>query len=106
MDKKSLGHHLGIQPLFVIMAAGMTFVAAYTIRLATRTTDIQWVKNDVCMNDNLRDKQFQMLNPAGHDLAGAGKKLGLAGEIEPGEIQLVAVVRQVAVGHRALFEGG
>ena len=75
MDKKSLGHHLGIQPLFVIMAAGMTFVAAYTIRLATRTTDIQWVKNDVCMNDNLRDKQFQMLNPAGHDLAGAGKNI-------------------------------
>ena len=69
----SLRHHMALQPLFAIMAAGMVFVAAYTIRLATKTTDIMWVRHDDCMNEVLADKQFQMLNPAGHDLAGSGK---------------------------------
>ena len=42
----SLKHHIALQPLFVIMAAGMTFVGAYIIRLATKTTDVSWTKKE------------------------------------------------------------
>ena len=55
---------MALQPLFAIMAAGLVFVGAYTIRLATKTTDIQWYRHEECMNENLKDKQFRMLSPA------------------------------------------
>jgi hypothetical protein len=44
MTLKSLKKHTALQPLFVIMGLGMTFVVAYCIRLATRTTDVAWRK--------------------------------------------------------------
>ena len=69
----SLRHHMALHPLFFVMAVGVVFVGAYTIRLATKTTDIGWVRHDDCVNEVLADKQFQMLNPAGYDLAGSGK---------------------------------
>ena len=47
MTIKSLKHHVALQPLFVIMGVGITFVALYIGRLASKTTDVNWSKNDM-----------------------------------------------------------
>ena len=47
MTLKSLKHHVALQPLFVIMGVGITFVALYIGRLASKTTDVNWSKNDM-----------------------------------------------------------
>ena len=47
MTLKSLKHHVALQPLFVIMGAGITFVALYIGRLASKTTDVNWTKKDI-----------------------------------------------------------
>ena len=60
---------MALQPLFAVMAVGVIFVASYTIRLATKTTDIAWVRHKDCVNEVYADKQFHMLNPAGWDLS-------------------------------------
>merc|ERR1712226_630622 len=44
MTWASLKHHTALQPLMVIMAGGITFVALYCGRLASKTTDINWTK--------------------------------------------------------------
>ena len=44
---KSLKHHTALQPLFIIMGAGIVFVALYCGRLASKTTDVNWRKKDV-----------------------------------------------------------
>ena len=44
---KSLKHHKALQPLFFIMGAGMTFVALYIGRLASKTTDVNWTKKPI-----------------------------------------------------------
>ena len=59
---------MALQPLFAIMAVGVIFVCTYTVRLATKTTDIAWVRHEDNPNNVLSDKQFHMLNPAGYDL--------------------------------------
>jgi len=65
----SLNHLKALQPLFAIIGAGMVFVAAYCIRLASKTTDVNWSKNkDPSAPYNYySNRQFKMLNPAGID---------------------------------------
>ncbi len=36
LTMKSLKHHVALQPLFVIIGAGMVFVGAYVFRSATK----------------------------------------------------------------------
>ena len=43
----SLRHHVALQPLFLIMGVGMTFVALYVGRLASKTTDVNWTKKNM-----------------------------------------------------------
>ncbi len=50
------------------MAAGGVFVAAYVIRLATKTTDVMWVKHERnAPYDAYKNKGFKMLNVWGND---------------------------------------
>jgi hypothetical protein len=38
LTMKSLKHHVALQPLFVIIGAGMVFVGAYVFRSASQST--------------------------------------------------------------------
>merc|ERR1712165_33337 len=70
---KSLKHHVALQPLFIIMGLGITFVAAYIARLGSKTTDINWRKvKDPNVMESYRGKQFKMLNPMGVDYSKYG----------------------------------
>jgi len=65
MTVKSLKHHVALQPLFVIMGAGIAFVALYVGRLASKTTDVNWTKQKD-MGDHMgyyTNKQFKFFNP-------------------------------------------
>jgi len=64
---KSLRHHKALQPLFVIIGAGMIFVGSYIFRLASKTTDINWMKhkNPADTYGYYEERQFQMFNPLG-----------------------------------------
>ena len=69
MSIKSLKHHTALQPLFVIMGAGIVFVVAYIGRLASKTTDINWTKAKD-MGDHMgyyNNRQFKWFNPKGVD---------------------------------------
>merc|ERR1711937_213969 len=46
MTGKSLKHHYALIPLFVIMAIGMAFVAAFCGRLAIYSPDTNWTRDD------------------------------------------------------------
>jgi len=66
---KSLKHHTALQPLFIIMGAGIVFVCAYIGRLASKTTDVNWTKQKD-MGDHMgyyNNRQFKWFNPAGID---------------------------------------
>jgi len=66
MDWASLKHHVALQPLFLIIGGGMIFVTAYVGRLASKTTDVNWLKSkDANVMEYYRGRQFKMLNPAG-----------------------------------------
>jgi hypothetical protein len=70
---KTLKHHKALQPLFVIIGAGMLFVGAYIVRLASKTTDINWTKQKD-LGDHMEyyaDRQFKMFNPLGTKYEGA-----------------------------------
>jgi len=69
MTIKSLKHHVALQPLFIIMGAGVVFVAVYIGRLASKTTDVNWTKQKD-MGDHMgyyTNKQFKFFNPANID---------------------------------------
>merc|ERR1712123_124551 len=69
MTMKSLKHHTALQPLFIIMGAGIIFVAAYIGRLASKTTDVNWSKNKD-LGDHMgyyNNRQFKWFNPSGTD---------------------------------------
>ena len=72
MSLAGLKKHSSLVPLFVIMGAGMTFVAAYCMRLATKTTDVNWSKNEEPWN-YYKSKQFKFFNPKGIDYSKYGK---------------------------------
>ncbi len=71
---KDLKHHMALQPLFLIMGAGMAMVALYIGRLALKTTDVQWTKNPEGFNA-YKGKQFKFLNPLGVPYAETGKHI-------------------------------
>jgi len=73
LTMKSIKHHKALQPLFVIIAGGMLFVAAYVTRLATKTTDINWSKNKdpIGPMNYYSDRQFKMWNYSGFDYSKA-----------------------------------
>jgi hypothetical protein len=69
----SLKHHVALQPLFVIIGGGMVFVCAYIGRLASKTTDVNWLKHkDANVMEVYRGKQFKFFNPAGVDFSKYG----------------------------------
>ncbi len=74
MTVKSLKHHIALQPLFVIIGAGLIFVSAYVVRLATKTTDINWMKKEEPY-EYYRKRQFKFLNPHGIDYEKAGSQI-------------------------------
>ena len=63
-------HRMALGPLFIIMGGGMAFVAAYGVRLATRSPEVQWTRNPESFNW-WKDKNARMLNvgplPSDHD---------------------------------------
>jgi len=69
MTKKSIQHHKALQPLFIIIGGGMLFVAAYCVRLASKTTDVNWSKqkDPAAPMNYYENRQFKMLNPLGTD---------------------------------------
>ncbi|XP_023344889.1 uncharacterized protein LOC111714087 isoform X1 [Eurytemora carolleeae] len=71
MTLASLRHHVALQPLFIIMGAGVTMVTAMCIRTATKTTDVNWrkIKEEDYAVNHYKAKQFKLLNPTGADLA-------------------------------------
>lgn len=74
LTMESLKRHTALIPLAVIMAAGMTFVGAYIIRLATKTTDVSWTKKPEPYNE-YHGKQFKFLNPEGIDYSKMGTRI-------------------------------
>ena len=74
MTWSSLKHHVALWPLFIIMGGGMTFVAAYIGRLASKTTDVNWTKQDEPWN-YYKNKQFKFLNATGIDYSKAGNEI-------------------------------
>merc|ERR1719430_957548 len=74
MNLASLRHHVALQPLAIIMAGGIAFVCLYIGRLATKTTDVNWVKaKDMGYYNN---KRFQFFNPHGYDYSNMSEKRG------------------------------
>jgi len=66
MTVASLRHHVALQPLFIIIGAGMTMVTAMIIRAATKATDVNWSKNkevDYTVN-HYKEKQYKFVNVA------------------------------------------
>ncbi len=74
MTIESLKKHKALIPLFVIMGAGIAFVAGYCVRLATRTTDVSWKKEEEPYNA-YKSKQFKFLNPSGVDYSKLGTEI-------------------------------
>ena len=70
----SLKHHVALQPLFAIMGLGMIMVGAYLGRLAIKTTDVSWKKEEQPYN-YYRNKQFKFLNPSGYDYSKFGNEI-------------------------------
>jgi len=69
MTLSSLKHHVALQPLMIIMAGGITFVALYIGRLASKTTDVNWTKAKD-LGDHMEyyaNRQFKWFNPTGVD---------------------------------------
>jgi len=66
---KSLKHHVALQPLFAIIGAGTVMVCAYILRLASKTTDVNWMKNKdpTAPMKYYENRQFKFLNPSGLD---------------------------------------
>ena len=58
---QSLKPHTGLWPLFAIMSAGMVFVGAYIVRLATKTTDIQGRSNSHRERQNLLNVLYSVM---------------------------------------------
>merc|ERR1712217_537744 len=57
-----------LQPLFVIMGAGIAFVCLYVGRLASKTTDVNWTKKDIEEQYGYyENRQFKWFNPRGVD---------------------------------------
>jgi len=77
LSMASMKRHFGLAPLAVIMSAGMAFVTAYIIRLSTKTTDIQWVRNPDGFNDCYKDKNFRILNMGPLDMNHSTNRLSL-----------------------------
>eukprot|EP00090_Calanus_glacialis_P047144 TRINITY_DN95_c0_g1_i1.p2 TRINITY_DN95_c0_g1~~TRINITY_DN95_c0_g1_i1.p2 ORF type:complete len:117 (+),score=44.53 TRINITY_DN95_c0_g1_i1:53-403(+) len=76
MTVKSIKHHTALQPLFIIMGAGIVFVCAYIGRLASKTTDVNWSKAKD-MGDHMgyyENRQFKWFNPKGADYASLSDK--------------------------------
>merc|ERR1712192_357773 len=73
LSVKSLKHHVALQPLFVIMTAGIIFVGAYCGRLAFKGHDVNFSekKDPVEVMGTLENKQFKMFNPSGFDYSTA-----------------------------------
>jgi len=68
MTMKSIKHHVALQPLFVIMGAGIAFVCLYVGRLASKTTDVNWTKKDIEEQYGYyENRQFKWFNPRGVD---------------------------------------
>ncbi len=74
MSLKSLKHHSSLIPLFVIMGAGMAFVAAFCLRSVTKASDISWKKEEAPYNA-YQYKQYKFLNPSGIDFKKEGEKI-------------------------------
>ena len=96
---KSLKHHVALQPLFVIMGAGIIFVGAYIgrlvnctsiyltktvtldaiyCRLASKTTDVNWSKqkDTTDVHAYYENRQFKWFNPRGVDYSTISDKRG------------------------------
>merc|ERR1719228_2208285 len=73
LSVKSLKRHVALQPLFIIMTAGIIFVGAYCGRLAFKGHDVNFskVKDPVGPMSTLENKQFKMFNPSGFDYSTA-----------------------------------
>jgi len=69
----SLKHHVALQPLFIIMGCGITFVIAYCGRLALKGHDVNIAKNKDPLGPMTyyTNKQFKMFNPTGFDHSSA-----------------------------------
>jgi len=67
LDVESLRHHMAIQPLFAIMAAGVAFVVAFSVRSALKEPEVTWVRHEDESGRAAfyKDKQFQMMNVMG-----------------------------------------
>jgi len=65
----TIKHHVALQPLFVIMGAGIIFVALYVGRLASKTTDVNWSKqkDHDKLHEYYNNRQFKWFNPRGVD---------------------------------------
>ena len=82
----TIKHHVALQPLFVIMGAGIIFVAMYVgrsvtdmifvqdfvftnCRLASKTTDVNWgkQKDHDKLHEYYNNRQFKWFNPRGVD---------------------------------------
>lgn len=65
LSLSSLRHHYCLQPLFIIMGAGITMVTLMCVRMVTKASDINWAKSkeeDYAVN-HYKDKQYKLLNP-------------------------------------------
>jgi len=73
MTLATLKHHTAIQPLFFIMACGITFVAAYCGRLALKGHDVNFSKKKDPLDpmSYYTNKQFKMFNPTNYDYSTA-----------------------------------
>merc|ERR1712032_1150719 len=76
LSVKSLKHHVALQPLFVIMTAGIIFVGAYCGRLAFKGHDVNFSKkkDPVEPMSTLENKQFKMFNVSGFDYSNASAR--------------------------------
>ncbi|XP_045475270.1 cytochrome c oxidase subunit NDUFA4 [Harmonia axyridis] len=63
MTWKSLMHHKPLIPLYICVGAGCFGAAFYTLRLALRNPDVQWINRGEISNEEFRAKQYKFYSP-------------------------------------------
>ena len=77
-------HQKGLWPLFILGVGGSIFVGVYMLRLAMKTTEVNWTKaKDDRIINYYKNKQMKFLNPGGFDYTkmSDGRPLYGAGDV-------------------------
>ena len=75
MTFASLKKNVALQPLALIMGAGMAFVAAFCLRSVLDHPDVAWKKGEITPQNAKKDVCYKVMNPSGTDYKAYGSMI-------------------------------